>query len=68
MMVLSLMNIAGTNVALAQEDLDHLMSLQHMYYVEMSNSLLLSKESDQEAQELVVSRKKANLMMTIFKP
>jgi hypothetical protein len=49
------MNIAGTSVALAQEYLDHLMSLQQRYYVEMSNNLIISKESDQEAQKLVVN-------------
>jgi hypothetical protein len=43
------MNITGTSVALAQEDLDHLMSLQQRYYVEMLNSLVSSKEIDQEA-------------------
>jgi hypothetical protein len=44
------MNIVETSFALVQEDLDHLMSLQKMYYVEMLNSLVISKESDQETQ------------------
>ncbi len=39
-------NIVKTSVALAQEDLDHLASLQQRYYVEMLNSLVISKESD----------------------